>query len=433
MADESRDYAEESRRGYRLRIEELKRYRGLMLSIFITAAAIIVFFFAIYRFKGLTDFFDKFTTVTRPFIIGFIMAYLMNPIMMFLEKKLLPPFARRSKHIKKTNRRVRMVTTLIALAVLLGIMALFFSMVMPRLASTANELVDNLNEKIIGVLDWANDVTHGDYEEALMNAKNEENIEEAVAAATKWVRSYLSVGEEDDIAATVARWGFSAGRLIFNFVLGCVIAVYVLMSKDQFKGQIKKLIYGFFPTEAGNAIVGFIRNSNKIFYGFVIGKLIDSLIIGCICYICMLIMRMPYAVLTSVIIGLTNFVPVFGPYIGAVPTVIIIFVTEPIKGIYFLIFVIILQQIDGNIIGPKILGDSTGIPSFWVVLGIVAGGGFFGLPGMLLGVPTMAVIYNLFRELSRNRLRQKDLPEKTRDYILVSDIDPKTHELHYHD
>ena len=146
MADESRDYAEESRRGYRLRIEEIKRYRGLMLSIFITAAAIILFFFAIYRFKGLTDFFDKFTTVTRPFIIGFIMAYLMNPIMMFLEKKLLPPFARRSKHIKKTNRRVRMVTTLIALAVLLGIMALFFSMVMPRLASTANELVDNLNQ-----------------------------------------------------------------------------------------------------------------------------------------------------------------------------------------------------------------------------------------------------------------------------------------------
>ena len=414
-------------------MEALRRYSGLMLAIFITAAAIIIFFFIIYRFKGLTDFIDTFTTVIRPFIFGAVMAYLMNPIMMFFEKRMIPFFAKRSKNIKKTNRRIRTVTTLISLLALLGIMMLFISMVMPKLAETSNDLIDNLNEKIEGVLDWANDITGGKYEDTLMDAKNEENIEIGVAAVTKWVRSYLSVGEDDDIMATIARWGLSASRLIFNFFLGCVIAVYILMSKDQFKGQIKKIIYGIFPTEAGNNIVSFIRKSNKIFYGFVIGKLIDSLIIGCLCYVCMLIMRMPYAVLSSVIIGMTNFIPVFGPYFGAVPTVFIIFVTEPIKGIYFLIFIIVLQQIDGNIIGPKILGDSTGIPSFWVVAGIVAGGGFFGLPGMLLGVPTMAVIYNLFRDISKSTLKKKDLPEKTRDYILVSDIDPKTHELHFHD
>ena len=432
MADEKRDYADESRQRYLIQREEIRRYRGLMISIFITAAAIIVFFFLIYRYQGLAEFFEKFTIVTRPFIIGFVMAYLMNPIMVFLEKKMLPPFAKRTKNMKKTNRRVRLVTTLISLFVLIGLVALFSSIVLPKFIDTANELFDNLNEKIEGVLDWANDITGGNYEKVLMDAKNEENIEEAVAVATKWARSYLRVGEEDDIAATVARWGMSASRLLFNVILGMVIAVYVLMSKDQFKGQIKKVIYGLFPTDIGNNLVSFLRSSNRIFYGFVIGKLIDSLIIGCICYVCMLIMGMPYAVLSSVIIGVTNFVPVFGPYIGAVPTVIIIFVTEPIKGIYFLIFVFILQQVDGNIIGPKILGDSTGIPSFWVVAGIVAGSGFFGLPGMLLGVPTMAVIYNLFRELSRSMLRKKDLPEKTRDYIFVDNIDPKTHELHYH-
>jgi predicted PurR-regulated permease PerM len=165
------------------------------------------------------------------------------------------------------------------------------------------------------------------------------------------------------------------------------------------------------------------RKAADIFYGFLIGKLIDSAIIGLICYVVMMILRMPYPLLVSVIIGVTNIIPVFGPYIGAVPTVIIIFLTEPMQGIYFLIFVIILQQVDGNIIGPKILGDSTGLSSFWVVVAIVVGGGLFGFPGMLLGVPTMALLYYLIGRFSKYLLRKRNLPVETEDYVNLERVD----------
>lgn len=411
---------------------ELKQYRALMLSIFITSAAVIIFFFIIYRFTGLSRAIDTFITVMQPFVIGIVMAFLMNPIMMFLERRLLPRFLKKSKEPRKTKRRVRTLTTILSLLVLVGVVSLFIGMVVPRFISTLNELFDNMNEKIEGVLDWANDITRGNYEDTLMNAKNEENIENALSSAQDWVRKYLNLGEQDEIVETITRWGISVGRLVVNILLGMVISVYILLIKEQFKGQSKKLIFGAFETKTANAIVRFLRKTNEIFYGFIIGKIIDSIIIGFICYFCMLIMRMPYAVLSSVVIGFTNLIPVFGPYIGAVPTVIIIFVTNPVKGIYFLIFVVILQQIDGNIIGPKILGDSTGLPSFWVVAGVVLGGGLFGVPGMILGVPTMAVLYYLFGELSMYLLRRRGLPETTRTYIKAEEIDPDTLEIKEH-
>ena len=210
------------------------------------------------------------------------------------------------------------------------------------------------------------------------------------------------------------------------------MSVYVLCSKETFKGQAKKLIYGIFRADQANVILEIGRKTRDIFYGFIIGKIIDSAIIGVICYVCMLIFKMPYPLLVSIIIGVTNIIPVFGPYIGALPTVIIIFLTEPMQGIYFLIFIIVLQQIDGNIIGPKILGDSTGLSSFWVVVAIVVGGGLFGFAGMLFGVPTMALIYYLVGRFSKHMLRKRDLPEETADYINMERVNEADHTLVEH-
>ena len=198
-----------------------------------------------------------------------------------------------------------------------------------------------------------------------------------------------------------------------------------------FIGQGQKLVYTIFPAKFGNHIVKMVRISNEMFGGFINGKILDSAIIGVICYIGLVIMRMPYSLLVAVIVGVTNVIPFFGPYVGAVPSVILIALADPIKGLYFLIFILVLQQIDGNIIGPKILGNSTGLSSFWVVFAILVGGGLFGFMGMLLGVPTFAVIYYLIREVTAWILRKRKLPENTVDYIRMQDVDPSTGKLRY--
>ncbi len=220
-------------------------------------------------------------------------------------------------------------------------------------------------------------------------------------------------------------------KALFNFVIGLVIAVYLLTSKETFIGQGKKIIYAALPPRFGNHVIQTLRVSHRMFGGFISGKILDSAIIGVIAYIGLVALRMPYSLLVAVIVGVTNVVPFFGPFIGAVPGVILIALAEPIKGLYFLIFVFVLQQVDGNIIGPKILGDSTGLSSFWVVFAILVGGGLFGFMGMLLGVPTFALIYYLIREIVGYILRRRRLPEGTKEYIQMQGVDVDTGMVRY--
>ena len=223
----------------------------------------------------------------------------------------------------------------------------------------------------------------------------------------------------------------SAFRMFFNFVIGLVIALYLLVGKETFIGQGKKILYAVLPAKAGNNALRLLRVSHQLFGGFISGKIVDSAIIGVICYVGLIILKIPYSLLVAAIVGVTNVVPFFGPFIGAVPSFILIALAEPMKGLYFLVFVLALQQVDGNIIGPKILGDSTGLSSFWVIFAILVGGGLFGFMGMLFGVPTFAVIYWLIREIVAYTLRKRRLPEETRDYIKMENVDIKSGKLHY--
>ena len=413
--------------------DDYRRYQGLMWTAIIAAFLIIIFYFSVLRYQGLIAGVQALASIFQPIIIGLVMAFLMNPIMKFLEMRLLPFFLRRSKNERRTKQRVRCFTSILALFVLLGIIALFFAVVVPIFVDTLNDLIRNINEKVYNVLDWANEVTKGRFEKQILAAKDDEKIKYAINQTVAFVRSYFDLDGQEQVVNTLSRWGISFGRTLFNFFIGVVVSVYTLMSKEKFKAQIKKLLYGIFKPEWANAFVRVGRKTDDVFYGFIIGKIIDSIIIGIICYVCMLIMQMPYAVLCSVIIGLTNIIPVFGPYIGAVPTVIIIFVSNPMQGIYFLIFVLVLQQIDGNIIGPKILGDNTGLSSFWVVLAIVVGGGLFGVPGMIIGVPMMSVIYYVCGEISSYLVAKRNLPTETELYIGVREVNPETHEMVFKD
>ena len=203
---------------------------------------------------------------------------------------------------------------------------------------------------------------------------------------------------------------------VFNFLVGCIVSVYMLFGKETFAAQIKKMLYAGMQVERANKKLHITRKSNEIFGGFIIGKIIDSAIIGVLCFIGITILDMPYILLVSVIVGVTNVIPFFGPYIGAIPSTILIALADPLKGLYFLIFIIALQQLDGNVIGPKILGNSTGLSAFWVVFSILLGGGLFGFIGMIIGVPTFAVIYYIVKMVVEEKLKKKKLPPDTEHY-----------------
>ena len=206
-------------------------------------------------------------------------------------------------------------------------------------------------------------------------------------------------------------------------MIGVIVSVYVLFSKEKFVSQTKKTVYAVFSTRNANAILHLTRKSNEIFGGFIIGKIIDSAIIGVLCFIGISILRMPYVMLVSVIVGVTNVIPFFGPYIGAIPSAVLIMLADPLKGVYFVIFIFLLQQLDGNFIGPKILGNSTGLSAFWVIFSILLGGGLFGFPGMLMGVPTFAVIYYIVQTIVNRRLENKNLPTQSDFYDELSYVD----------
>ena len=224
----------------------------------------------------------------------------------------------------------------------------------------------------------------------------------------------------------------NAVSFLKNVFVGLIAAIYMLSSKDTFAAQSKKLIYSVFEVDTANMILENLRFVHKVFGGFISGKLLDSLIIGVITFFCITILNMPYVLLISVIIGVTNIIPFFGPFIGAVPSTMLILLANldnPLKAVYFVLFILVLQQFDGNILGPKILGDSTGLASFWVLFAILVFGGLFGFVGMIVGVPLFAVIYSAISGLVNKSLRKREMSQKTTDYADLDHINTETGEM----
>ncbi len=407
--------------------ESLKKYIRIALVTFVTFCCCTLFFFVIYRYQGFAVYWQKLMNILQPIIIGFIVAYLINPVMVFIEKYLMLFFEPRMKSKKKARKAARSIGTAGALLFLLLIIFLLLDMMIPELIKSVQNMMVSLPAEVNSFSTWIKGTLAEDSQLADM-------LGSSLVTVTNFLENFLQdhlLPQVNTYIASITSGVISAVKVLFNFIIGLVIAVYVLMSKETFIGQGKKLVYTIFPAKFGNRIVEMVRISNQMFGGFINGKILDSAIIGVICYIGLVIMRMPYSLLVAVIVGVTNVIPFFGPYVGAVPSVILIALADPIKGLYFLIFILVLQQIDGNIIGPKILGNSTGLSSFWVVFAILVGGGLFGFMGMLLGVPTFAVIYYLIREVTAWILRKRKLPENTVDYIRMQDVDPSTGKLRY--
>ena len=398
---------------------KLRQQFGKGMTFFIVIATCILFYFALLRLTVISDILAKVIHVLKPIIYGLAIAYLLNPIVNIVDRHLLPVIKKRFPHFKKKESFVRAIGIMTGLLLLIAIVVTLFNMMIPELYRSIRDMVLTVPSQMNHFLESF----------AQMNSENStigkfaaEVLEEAAKFLQNWMRTDLL--EQVNVVMS----GLTVGVIniiseILNIVIGMIVSVYVLFSKEKFSRQCKKIIYALFKPANANMILHLTIKSNQIFGGFIIGKIIDSAIIGVLCFLGLSVLDMPYTILVSVIVGVTNVIPFFGPYIGAIPSALLILLSDPKMGIYFIIFILCLQQLDGNIIGPKILGDSTGLSAFWVVFSILLGGGMFGFLGMILGVPTFAVIYYIVKMIVNNRLERKEFPTDTDCYDKFSYID----------
>ncbi len=351
----------------------------------------------------------------RAIVLGCVMAYLLYPVARFAEHFLL--------YHRVSKRAARAMSTGFATLVLILLIVMFIYFIVPELASNLPALLQDLP--------WMIRSTFNELSKFIeAQGQSADFLKDVSVKLTNAFTTWLQGDAVDTLTDLLTRVVDLAKGLL-NFVIGIIVMVYVLMSRDQFVGQSKKFLFALCKNRSTcDTILKHVRVINRIFGGFVSGKLLDSLIIGILCFISLSLLNMPYTMIISLTIGITNIIPVFGPFFGAIPSAFLLLLTDPAKCLVFIVFIIILQQVDGNIIGPKILGDSTGLPAFWVLFSLLLFNYLMGFWGMLLGVPLFASFYYLLRELVNSRLSKKDLPTSTQDYINVSGID-EDGTLHY--
>jgi len=398
----------------------VKKHVYLTISIFTAAVLSIAFFFMLYKIKAVSGVVNTVKNLLMPFIYGGVIAYLLTPLCNLLEKyfsKLLNGAFTDEVKAEKWSRRISITVAFIIAAVVLGV---FFRMVLPHVIESVIAIAKTLPVWIMQVADAVEEFL-------LANPQINEPLLEAYDSAYESLRSFMdkeNILQNIVSAATHLSSGVSVVLALFkNVFIGLIAAMYMLATRKQFRAQAKKIVYGLFSSEHANAITEEFRYANKTFLSFISGKVLDSAIIGVLAFIVLNIMKMPYVVLLSVIIGVTNVIPFFGPFVGAIPCAIIVLMVSPLQCVYFVIFIFLLQQFDGNILGPKILGDSTGVSSFWVLFSILLFGGLWGFVGMIVAVPLFAVIYDIISKFINYKLKKKDLSTETSDYLNLKKVE----------
>lgn len=403
-----------------------KEYIKIGLVAFFVIAASIAVYFAFERYDSLTGTISTITSTLGPFIYGLVIAYLLCPIYNLTYRKMMSSSLMEKTLKSKHSMISKVVSSTVAILTMTAIIIGLLWMVVPSLIESISGIIKTLPHKINELNIWANDL--------LKNAPRRSGemaglVDKGIETARIWANETL-LPQSQILIQGVSNGILGVVSGIKNFAIGIIICVFFLNSKDIFAAQTKKII--FVAMEKENA-VKFLQGAkfvNKTFGKFINGKLIDSLIIGIICFVFMSVVDWPYKVLISVIIGVTNIIPFFGPFIGAIPSTLLIFIESPMTSLYFLIFVFALQQLDGNVIGPKILGDSTGLPSFWVMFAILVGGGLFGFVGMVIGIPVFACIYAYTSYNVNNRLEKKGLTKDLNVYKQIGvELEEKIDEL----
>lgn len=403
------------------------RYFRVAVSAWLVIAMSILCFFAFYKIDAIIKVIQDISVILRPFTFGFVVAYLLLPIFNSMVKRCEPVFLRMMRNQEKAKNVNRLLCSLLSVVFFLFVVGALLSMVLPQLAESIVGLIEKMPEYLAQSEKWMTNLFSN-------NPILEENLQQLYMSASdtllNWANEQL-VPQLLKVMKGNLVGSFVSNALSFmkTVLVGFISAVYMLNSKHTFSAQAKKLIYGMFETDTANAVLENFRFIHKVFGGFITGKLLDSLIIGLITFVSMSILQLPYVLLISVIIGVTNIIPFFGPFIGAIPSTILIFLVSPLQAVYFVIFIFILQQFDGNILGPKILGDSTGLASFWVMFAILLFGGLFGFAGMVVGVPLFAVIYSTISGLVNRSLRNKHISTDTSAYMTLDHVDAESKEI----
>ena len=424
-----------------------KRFRGLLghwFGLFLVIITSIIIFYCLSNLSHIWKAASALVKLLMPVIYGLVIAYLVNPLMVFYSNCFYKLFGRKipeedEKRLVRYRKCTKAVSIILAMITGFLIITVLLWMLIPQVVNSiitlVNTLPDQIQEYYHKVSKWVmnNPYIANQFQDALLHLTD--SLDEWTQKDLfPWLQTGL-LPNVNSLASMFASGVFSVLGVLYNLMIGCIVAVYLLLGKEKFLAQAKKLIYAVFGKKQADVILHYSRMTNDTFSGFIVGKIVDSAIIGVLCFIVMWILKLPYPLLISVIVGVTNVIPVFGPYIGAVPSALLILLVNPVQCVYFVIFIIVLQQLDGNVIGPTILGESTGLTAFWVLFAILLFGGMWGIVGMIVGVPLFAMIYRLLKDYLELRLYHKSLSTETDMYedlkSIQTDVNGDKHYILY--
>ena len=399
--------------------EKYRTYIYWGVTALVVLLLLVAAIFVVIRWSLVAGLAKKIAKILAPVIYGAVFAYLLTPVYNLVQNAVMKWTKKVISSEKSRKSLGAFLGTAASLVLLVAVVVGLISMLIPELINSIRGVLETMPSSIANLEIWLEKVLAD-------NPDLEQQVMEHYGAAADYLQNWLTNVVAPNIYRIIG--GVSSGvvlivNAVFDVLIGLIVMIYLLNMKEKLRAQIKMIIYGVFPLKIANKVIEEARYVNQVFGGFIIGKLLDSLIIGLICFVLLGFANMPYVLLVSVIVGVTNVVPFFGPFIGAIPSAVLILLADPIKCIYFLIFILLLQQFDGNILGPKILGDSTGLSSFWVLFSILLFGGLMGFVGMIIAVPTFAVIYRLVTEFTTWMLHKKTLSGDITAYDGLDHID----------
>lgn len=405
----------------------LKRYKGVIIAIIIGVAL----FFALWKLDVIGDTINRYLGYISPVLYGIAIAYLLNPITVFFENLLKKRFlkSKREKIRQKADKKAKNLS--IAISITIGILTItvLLLLIIPSLLESIIEFSGQAGTLITNLLNKIEEWTSKD---GIFGDQLQNYAEVIMSELKNWLGSDTLGKLAESALELITSSVSSVAMFLYNFLVGIIVAVYALAEKKKFVSLAKKFTYVLLSPKKANHVIDTARHGHNIFGGFMSGVIIDSAIVWIICFIFCICANMPYPLLLSTVVGITNIIPFFGPFIGGIPTALIVLMVSPIKGLIYILFIIVLQQIDGNIISTKILGNTTGVSEFWVTFALLLFGGMFGFVGMMIGVPLFAVISYLLRDFIDNKAKSKGISENDDFYYLVERYDEETQSFVMH-
>lgn len=386
-----------------MKINWNNKYATIAMYAFLVICGSILLYLGISHITLIKGSVNDFISTLQPFIIGGALSYLLNFILKFYEDRILSHDF--FKSLKKSYKRsVGLLLTYITASI---ITYLFIQFVLPQLVDSIVGLVNNIPEYVNELTRVTNDI----FDNLNLQPEYGNLITDKFGESVTYIITMIS-----NLIPVIGNFVVGATSSILNIIIGIIISIYILIDKEKFMALGKKIVYALCSKEKAKFILRLATQSNMTFSKFIGGKILDSFIIGVLTFLILTIFKMPYVLLISVIVGVTNIIPFFGPFIGGIPAAIIILFVSPIQALWFIVIIVVIQQIDGNIIGPKILGDSIGISAFWILFSLLVAAKLMGFVGMIIGVPLFAIFYSIIKEIIEEKLAKKGLPIETDKY-----------------